>query len=243
MLKTDNESVQLSNAWTAYLQRSPALVAHALGSYAAPNSLSGFRHSLAQGSSLFEVDVYLDRQNILRCHHGPDIPKPIRSGECELGSLLKLVPEHRFLILDIKTDFVRTADRVIGLLASPLYMPYANRLIFQLYTPDDLHWFAKTARQNSLIKNKAILTLYRTRLNPVFANVFAPRFIGAVTFPAERLGMQNYLLAASRVSLGGIRPTLVHPVKSCWEFEKARLYSIQGVYGPASILGCKGFRE
>jgi hypothetical protein len=55
--------------------------------------------------------------------------------------------------------------------------------------------------------------------------------------------MQNYLLAASRVWLGGIRPSLVHPVKSCWEFEKARLYGIQGVYAPASILGCKGFRE
>jgi hypothetical protein len=120
MLETDHESVQLSNAWTTDFQRSPALVAHALGSYAAPNALSGFRHSLAQGASLFEVDVYLDSQNILRCHHGPDIPKPIRSGECELGSLLKLVPEHRFLILDIKTDFVRTADRVIGLLAGPL---------------------------------------------------------------------------------------------------------------------------
>lgn len=160
-------------------------MAHALGSYEAPNSLSSFRHSLAQGASLCEVDVYLDRQNIRRCHHGSDIPKPFKRGQCELGSLLSLLPDHSFLILDIKTDFARTADRVIELLASPLYGSYANRLIFQLYKPDDLFWFAKVAKNNSLIKNTAILTLYRTRLNLVFADVFAPRFIGAVTFPAE----------------------------------------------------------
>jgi hypothetical protein len=52
------------------------LAAHALGGAGSveENTLSSMDKSLALGLKVLEIDVWLDRDGQLRCHHGPESP-------------------------------------------------------------------------------------------------------------------------------------------------------------------------
>ena len=92
------------------------LILHALGDYEFPNTLAGAQKSFLTNVKLLEVDIYKDQYGNLRCHHGPELPPPLTADSCTLRRLLNIIPADRYLVLDIKSSFVSTADSVIKLL-------------------------------------------------------------------------------------------------------------------------------
>jgi hypothetical protein len=229
--------VRLSGQWLDLDKGRSKLIVHALGNYKYPNTLKGARESVARGARLLEVDLYKDSQGILRCHHGPEKPSTYKAGDCTLVKLLKALPNNTFVILDIKTEFFESAESIVNTLQDKELTYLSKKLIFQLYKPSDVEWFYAMASKNpELIRNKPIITLYKTHATAPLVSRVVPSSIGAITYPMDR---SNMLLKSIEYHILGLNhKTYVHPIRSCPQYNLALASSAYGVYGPSKLHTC-----
>lgn len=229
--------VKLSGQWLNLDKGRSRLIAHALGNYKYPNTLKGARESVAAGARLLEVDLYKDSQGILRCHHGPEKPGTYKNGDCTLIKLLKALPNNTYVVLDIKTEFVESAEPIVNALKDKALTNLSKKLIFQLYKPSDVKWFySMAAKSPELIRNKPIVTLYRTYATTPFVSRIVPSSVGAITYPMDR---SNTHLKNIEYYIFGLRhKTYVHPIKSCFQYKLALDLTAYGVYGPSKLHAC-----
>lgn len=213
-------SAHLDYSWLQEASR-PILVAHALGdaSGRGQNTLMALHRSIQQGIRLLEVDVWLDKRGILRCHHGPEAPVPFKDGECTLPATLHAAFENgAWLILDIKTDFRTTGDEIVRQLSVD---PAAVRLVFQLYRPDDVKAFAAWSSQLPLP-------------GPIVTAYVARRSVQHLAYHAAHIGVHALTIPLDRApALRALPPglaLLVHPVHDCEAARRAMKLPAAGMY-------------
>jgi hypothetical protein len=204
----------------------PLLIAHALGASGAPgqNTLAEMNKSIYKGLSLMEIDLWLDENNVLRCHHGPDQPEKFKKGDCIFEDALALaVKSESWLILDIKTDFTKTGDFLVERVNSE----QASRVIFQLYKPKHIEQFSKWNSTKPF--GGPIVTLYLARrsVNHVYESV-SPLGIRALTIPVQRLPALDNGHREVKV--------LTHPIHDCDAFLAAEKVGVEGFYVTSSIV-------
>jgi hypothetical protein len=211
----------------SWLDRSTATIpiAHALGETSGEgNTLPALRRSVVAGFNFFEVDLWLDG-DVVRCFHGPGPLPPLRPGDCTFESLLEALPADAWLVLDIKSDFVATGNRVVESLRR---RGRAERMIFQLYQPQDLDTFS--GWQAVLPLPGPIVTIYAAR-----------RSADHIAAEASRAGVRALTLPMSRLASFDRRPValalFVHPVDDCAALAAARAQGVRGVY-MENDLGC-----
>lgn len=203
-------------------------IAHALGGSgtSAGNTLPALTVARAKGYRLFEVDISLDKQQRLRCHHGPEEPGPFdEKSSCTFDRLLPMVEQaDGWVVADIKTDFYKTAGKMLKVAQD---QGLEHRLIFQLYHSDQLAWFEKMSATTPL--PTPIVTVYDSKRS---ANhiMRAARGLGiqALTVPTEKLD-----------SLEFVDPKLIlltHPIHSCADWEAVRAdVRIDGIYSSTAV--------
>lgn len=210
----------LDEQWLASA-RAPLRVAHALGAAgsADANTLTALTAAARDGMRLFELDVWLDAAGALRCHHGPGDPLPSRLGDCTLESVLPRVVEHDgWLVLDIKTDFERTGERIIRLLDTNRT---GRRVIFQLYRPAHTALFAAWSDRTALAS--PIVTAYAShRSVQHIADHLNGLHVKALTIPLESLPLLRRLPPGVALFL--------HPVHDCAAWQAAAPGSGRGIY-------------
>lgn len=202
-------------------------IAHGLGEISGQlNSLSALRRSVAAGFDFFEVDLWLDNDG-LHCFHGPGRPPSIQENDCTLDTLLVALPAHAWLVLDVKTDFEATGNKVVEALR---VHGQASHVIFQLYKPEHFDIFRRW--QATLPLPGPIVTAYLSR-----------RSANTVASGAVRAGVRAFTLPLDRLDGFSRRPAglavLVHPVDDCPSLERARIEGVRGVY-MENNLGCAG---
>jgi glycerophosphoryl diester phosphodiesterase len=204
-----------------WLGPAPADIAHALGAAGTPaqNTLPAASHAVRSGLRLLEVDLWLTDDGTLRCHHGPDAPGPLRDGDCSFGALLAWAAGRDvWLVLDIKTDFGPTGERV---LAEVSRTGLAGRVIFQLYQPAHLAQFARWRVRADL--PGPMVTAYRSR-----------RSLDHQATGAARAGVRAFVFPLERGQALTVRPAgmalFVHPVHDCDALDRARRWGVHGVF-------------
>jgi glycerophosphoryl diester phosphodiesterase len=216
--------------WLAQAKSSGSLIyiAHALGGSgtATGNTLPAFEAARAKGYRLFEVDISLDEQGRLRCHHGPELaPSFDEKSSCTFERLLPMVDQvDGWVVVDIKTDFYKTAEKI---LQAAQERRMTQRLIFQLYHSDQLAWFEKMAAMTRL--PTPIVTVYDSKRSANHIIQYA-RAIGiqALTIPTEKLDSLGYIDPAITL--------LTHPIHSCADWEAIRPdLKIGGIYASISV--------
>jgi hypothetical protein len=203
------------------------LIAHALGDagQVRQNTIAALERSASSGLRLLELDVWLDADGALRCHHGPDAPPPLQPGECTpLLAAQAALARQAWLVLDIKTDFAATTQAIGREFKG---RPEAARLIFQLYRPGDIAHYAEWAAALNL--PGPIITAYRAR-----------RSLGHIAGQAARLGVRAFTFPLYRGDALGPAPAgvsrLVHPVHDCPELAEARRLAADGFYLTTDLL-------
>lgn len=195
-------------------------IAHALGfsNNDMQNTYDAYRISRLNGFRYFEVDLWLDRTNTLRCHHGPGEPDPLTLNSCQFPELARRVcADRNYLILDIKTDFYITVEHI----ARKLESLDTSCIIFQLYHPEDFEIFDAIQRKYNLIG--PIFTYYLSRRNVAqVINTVRNYGIKAVTIP-------NYVPIKRSDIAYNVR-IFTHPVASCSDFYKAKKIGAVGFY-------------
>jgi glycerophosphoryl diester phosphodiesterase len=210
----------LSYAWLAQAGN-PVLIAHALGESDSPgqNTLGAMQRSLQAGLRILEIDIWLDDQGILRCHHGPSAPPPASAEACTLEQALEVAAAHdAWLVLDIKTDYASTGRLIVQRFARN---PAADRLIFQLYRTEDVLLFNQWASGMPLP-------------GPIVTTYLARRSLGHVAMHAQRIGVRAFAFplerrAAFKSSHGALK-VLVHPVHNCAAVRAAQEIGADGFY-------------
>lgn len=202
-------------------------IAHALGASGmkGQNSLTEMQNSLSQGLRLMEVDIWLDDNGMLRCHHGPEQPEKIKLGDCTFEAALNLaIKSNAWLILDVKSDFKKTGDLLVEKIANS---NHASRVVFQLYKPEDIEQFKKWRE----IKPFAgpILTLYLTRrsVNHVIEGIRSSG-IRVLTIPIHRLPALNDRPRQVKI--------FTHPVHDCRVLKEVQKFHVDGFYITNTIV-------
>lgn len=198
-------------------------IGHALGEagLSGANTVEAMRRSYDAGMRLFEVDLWLEGA-VVRCHHGPDAPPPLEPDSCRFDTLLAALPEDAWLVLDIKTDFVPTGERIV---AAAQMQAKAPQIIFQLYEPGDLAWFNRWQAKSLL--SGPIVTAYRAHRRIDHIAEHARRAGAVLTMPMERL------VALTRRPPG--LPLYLHPVHDCDSWVKAARAGADGIYTRAPL--------
>jgi hypothetical protein len=218
----------LDAAWIEQNDRRPFRIAHALGApdTAENNTIAAYERSRALGFRLFEVDISLDSQGRARCHHGPEDPAPFEPAtSCTFERLLEsAVRDKTWLVLDFKSDFDRTAGFVLD---QAIRAHAADRLIFQLYEPANLAWFATRAAASPL--PVPIVTAYRAARSANHIAASAARLhIRVLTVPTDKL-----------VSLRPIDANIMlftHPVHDCLQLRNAmQAAPVRGLFMASSL--------
>jgi hypothetical protein len=198
-----------------------------LGRSAGPtaNTYAAFEEAKRRGFRLFEVDISLDDEGRLRCHHGPEpIPPYDPASSCTLDRLLPLIDRaNGWIILDIKTDFYPTAEKILEVAGSK---GLSHRLVFQLYRPDELRWFGEMAKATPL--PQPIVTVYNSRrsANHIASHAASLR-IEVLTVPADKIN--SLTLTNKGFSL------FTHPVHDCADWERIRPdIPVEGIYAVQS---------
>jgi hypothetical protein len=206
----------------------PIRIAHALGASGTPraNTVAALDESLRQGYVFLEVDLWMDRQGVVYCHHGPGEPDN-EVNNCTLDMLASRKLTNIYWILDIKTDFAATGSKALAAFASH---GGTEHVIVQLYRPEDVVVFERW--QQSYRLPGPIVTMYEThRSVEHVARHAAHAGIQAVAVPLERadaLGSRAY----------GLR-RLLHPVHDCQSWMRAQASGADGVFS-VSGLKCDG---
>jgi glycerophosphoryl diester phosphodiesterase len=200
-------------------------IAHGLGGVGtAANSLAALHLAQATGFRIFEVDLWLDQAGYVRCHHGPEVPPPLKKDSCIFERILNELRPHDFLILDIKTDFKKTFAKILELV--PPHQ--AAQIITQIYTPEQITLFQQAQTQYKI--SGPIITLYQTHhsLNHIIQALQSGKsHIRVVVFPFERLPA----LQQPRLQSNESKITLFsHPVKDCDDLKLLLKNDIQGIY-------------
>lgn len=201
-------------------------IAHALGFANADmrNSFEGYVKAKRAGFKFYEVDLWLDEQGIVRCHHGPDLPSIFKIGDCSFSTIQeKVCSDGNYLVLDIKTDFASTM-RII----EPQLLLISKRcIIFQLYKPSDFLIFEIVAEKHNLLG--PIYTYYLTRRNikTVF-DIVVSSGVKAITAPIS-------------ANLSGLKERdkfflLAHPIDDCESYHDASNLSLNGIYTTVDFL-------
>lgn len=203
----------LSRQWleASVASNSPLRIAHALGEADSTkaDSLEAYQRAAERGFRIFEVDLYLDEAGRLRCHHGPEAPPPFGPNtSCTLERLLDRLPtSDAWLVLDIKSDFRATAERV---LAAGAARGRNAQLIYQLYRPSDYAWFHERAAASGA--PAPLITAYLSHRSGDYLRAQAARLrVPVLTLPIERLPA---LSAAD--SQGPL--IFTHPVHQCTQY-------------------------
>jgi len=162
---------------------SPIFIAHGLGGRGNANSYAAFEESRALGFGLFELDIFLDNQGYLRCHHGPEAPEPFSGNDCTLPALMERLQDDEFIVLDIKTPFAETAAAIIE---QTKEHRHSERLIFQLYFPEQIAIFHQYMELVPLAG--PIISVYNSKrsLNHAFRGI-QKSGIKAFAFPYPRM--------------------------------------------------------
>lgn len=211
-------------------------VAHALGGAGDErfaNTIQAFNKSVNGGFRLFEVDISMDEKGNLWCRHELDRHHDLSLGpECRLESLLSRVDRiDGWLILDIKTDFVMTATRVFKVAQK---FNLFNRLIFQLYSPDDVTAFTRMTKGQ--VVPEPIVTLYRSkRSGNYFINI-------ARSHNIKVMAMDRFRINSLSDGAGENVTIFTHPVPTClsWNTIRRGIY-VRGAYSVSdlNINSCK----
>lgn len=214
-------------SWMIKTTKTPLLIAHALGASgtAEANTLPAAKAALEAGFTHFEVDVWLDNSNRLRCHHGPELPLTLQDSDCTIDKLFTLLNKpNLWLILDIKTDFQRTGRRIID---AAISQKMEGKLIFQLYKPADLVNFSNWEKEIRL--PAPILTAYMSH-----------RSLNELLKQADHLHIKAFTFPLGRAPALSIRPSsvslFVHPVHDCQAFVEALSINIFGIYTVKDLL-------
>jgi hypothetical protein len=205
--------------------RQSVRIAHALGAAGLPlqNSLQAFHASALVGFRLMEVDLWLDPQGHLRCHHagGPqDGVAATAVNECDATDLFSAVSRTPgvWLVLDLKSGFAETGRAALD---AAHRVGVDGRLIFQLYQPEDSIVFAEWRRTFPL--PGPIITTYRAH-RPIWSVLPAVEALGyrAVALPLDSVPMIPR-------SHSGVR-LLAHPVHDCNLLQGLQSTGISGFY-------------
>jgi hypothetical protein len=192
-------------------------IAHALGGRGDANTFAAYEAATRKGYRLFEVDLWLDENKRIRCHHGPEKPNPLDAESCTLDRLLARLSPGEYLVLDIKTDFFETSRVIIDGLKNT---PEIEKIIFQLYLPDHIAQFSLWMETYPLAG--PIVTAYSSSrsLNHVYKAV-EKSGIKAMSFPIERLPA---IKADRKIRL------FAHPIANCDDIKKLSLEGVHGAY-------------
>lgn len=203
-------------------------IGHALGFSGTPlaNQLEALPQARELKLHVLEVDLWLAEDGSLRCFHGPGDPGPLLERTCTFDRLLRATEvSGEYLVLDIKTDFARTAAQINVILQT---MPsHRWRVVFQLYSPNDVRTFAAFPHLETYAGPIVTAYVSRSSLNDV-AQGTKRAGIRALTFPQQRQAALDRRLAS------GLR-LYVHPVHNCAELYEAKLNAYDGVYTLASL--------
>jgi hypothetical protein len=179
-------------------------IAHALGGAGGPdaNTLSAARRSLAAGIHFLEIDLWLDpRTGIVHCHHGPEVPSVVPL--CRLEQVANLLSGNdSWLVLDLKTPFKATLRSALEILQA---RGMTERVIVQLYQPEDLAAFTQARKQYGLP-------------GPIVATHLAHRSVNQVARASAQAGVQAISISLGRLpALSEPRgmAVLAHPVHDC----------------------------
>ncbi len=228
---TSNYSLKkLDYDWQSKLKE-VGFVAHGLGDYNQINDLNVAYQSAKKGARFLEVDLFLDDNNILRCHHGPELPKPYKSDDCDFNKLINFINKnHSFLILDIKNKFKNSSDIIYKQVALQKNSDdLAKKIIFQLMKPMDIKTFTKMASTSRFTWSAPILTLHRTHTYFDVVKDRKPDFINAITISWDR---------RKEITLGKELILMTHPMKSCTDFFQSKNFGFHAVYGEINLFNC-----
>ena len=200
----------------------PLRIGHALGASGSinANQLAALADAHSSGLRVLEVDIWLTEDDELRCFHGPGEPGPFLFDSCNFERLLLASSTWKpWLMLDIKTDYSKTAKRIIKVLQK--YPQESNRIIFQLYQPIDIVEFKKL---NSDIQLAGpVITGYASNSSTnmlVKAALLSGIKVLTMTFQRKES------LTANTEGLS----LMVHPIHDCFQFNRAISSGFNGVY-------------
>ncbi len=216
---------QFDYSWLAE-NSTPTLIAHALGASDSKrqNTLPEMRESLSKGLRLMEVDLWLDHDKIIRCHHGPDLPRPLQDSDCTFEKALKFASENQsWLILDIKTDFSITSREILQKISNE----DSSRIIFQLYKPNHIQLFKEWLKEKKLAG--PIITVYMAKrsVSHIQRSLIGSGF-KALTVPSYRLP------AIDHNEGNGIK-IFTHPTIGCKYFLEQIAYGATGFYVSSEV--------
>lgn len=223
--------VAASYAWAQSDKSGHIRIAHALGAWEIPedrNTMRALHRSLDAGFNLLEVDLSLGPDGGLYCYHGISGKKSNPSSipvarVCKYQDLIRELRKGSFyLVLDLKDNFARSAYQISQNTPSDL----RNRIIFQIYQPNDLKVF------KSLPFGFAgpIVTLYRSRrtihhLGPTLESIGAR----VVAVPIERVSEFKEFSQKNTCIM------LTHPIKNAAVLDNLKYYGFLGGYMDNSV--------
>jgi len=234
------QGVQLNvdSSWIRSLLRN-RLIAHRLGDYEFQNTIQAAIISAESGFKFLEVDLFEVSDGRLICHHGPELPPQrllVNDDTCTLKGLIKVLEAYPdvYLILDIKTDYLRALRRI-----NDLYHSIGgdrngmrDRLIFQIYAPRDIRSLEKVFGQSRHPINAPIVTLYNSHSKASVVDRFLPDWVAALTVPVTRSA------ETAQIQLRPNRLLLTHPVTSCASLDQYASSGFVGFYGPSYLAQC-----
>ncbi|MCO5975778.1 glycerophosphodiester phosphodiesterase [Ideonella oryzae] len=204
--------------WLIDAGPAPVRIAHALGDSGGPeaNSVAAMRRAVDAGIRLLEVDLSLESSGELRCAHDPGTPRAAQA--CTFESLMAALPDGTWLVLDIKSDFAETGERVVHALRAN---GRARQVVFQLYRPEDMALFERWQAQLNLP-------------GPIVTAYLSHRSVDTVARESARLGVRAFTLPMSRLAAFSRRPdglsVFVHPVHDCGAWHEAQAAHARGIY-------------
>lgn len=201
-------------------------IAHRGGDYSKPNSLEAIISTQKKGYRFYEIDFSIVGENLLCLG--------LHQKSCSIKEVLDTLQERQFLIVDLKGSSFAQALRSLPQKTKQLV---ANKkVIFQLYSEDDVLTFAEIAgnleRINSI--NMPIITLYKSSSSAGRVIHELPQNMKLITVPFTRVAEANF----SAKALETQKIVLTHPVNKC-SLLNILPQSISGIYGENHMINCK----
>lgn len=210
---------KLDYSWLI-VDRKPILIAHALGASSLPsqNTLPALDASIKNGLRLMEIDIWLDDNGQIRCHHGPGLPEPFKLGDCTFEDALSISAQNQiWLVLDIKTDFKITGKEIVKRTS----IQDAPHIIFQLYKPEHVEIFSMWHLEKPFAGPIITLYLARRSIDYVQKKMHGTVF-KVLTIPSHRLAAMNFKSDQIKI--------FTHPVHNCENFIDLKKYKLDGFY-------------
>ena len=202
-------------------------IAHGLGARNTnnENTYEALSISLSQGFKFFEVDIFLDLDGNLNCSHDNTEFKTL----CNLEDLLRKVHTKKsYLIIDIKSEFSKTFNRIIQrsrLNNDPMW----SSLILQIYMPDQLEYYYKS-KEHKRFFNPPIISTYKSN-----------RKISDICKELLNTGIDTIAISSNKAKVNARSckkyNILIHPVQSCLEITK--FDNVNGIFTNSETKSCQ----